>query len=134
MLAVGNPIKDRLAVLLGAWSVYLRADAVDKRAVPAVEVGIDGAQVADSKTGAVSLAPNWMVTLVVRRGDGAAAQLDAAFAAVVESLHNWAPGEQGGRKWERLRLVSVREPDFVEEGLAGMVLVFSTGARYDGQP
>lgn len=134
MLAVGSPIKDRLAVLLGAWSVYQRTDALDKRVVPAVEVGIDGAQVADSKTGAVSLTPNWMVTLVVRRGDSAADQLDAAFAAVVESLHNWTPGEQGGRKWERLRLVSVREPDFVDEGLAGVVLVFSTGASYDGQP
>lgn len=134
MLAVGNPIKERLAVLLGAWSVYLRTDTEDKREGPAAEIAIDGAQVADSKTGAVSLAPNWVVTLVVRRGDAAAGQLDAAFAAVVESLHNWAPGEQGGRRWERLRLVSVREPDFVKEGLAGMALVFSTGARYDGQP
>ncbi|MFM2254186.1 MAG: hypothetical protein RJB68_2523 [Pseudomonadota bacterium] len=134
MLAVGNPIKDRLADLLTDWSVRLRTDVVEKRQFPAVEVGIDGAQVADSKTGAVSLTPNWAVTLVVRRGDLAAAQLDEAFAGVVESLHNWAPGAQGGRNWERLRLVSVREPDFADEGVAGVVLVFSTGARYDGQP
>lgn len=77
--------------------------------------------------------PEWTVTLVVKRGEAAADQIDAAFAAVVGSLHNWMPGQHGERRWEPLRLGRVTEPLFDNAGLVGCELVFTTGATYMGQ-
>jgi hypothetical protein len=135
MLALTNPIKTRLAALpaLTGWAVRMGSEGADRRLVPAADVRCNGAVVADSRTSAVMVAPEWTVTLVVKRGDAAAGQIDAAFAAVVDSLHNWMPGQHGGRGWEPLKLTRVTEPLFDDAGLVGCELVFSTGARYMGQ-
>lgn len=135
MLAITTPLKTRLQALpaLAGWALRAATDTADRRVLPAVAVRCSGAQVADSKAGAVMVAPQWTVTLVVQRSDQAADELDAAFAAVIESLHNWMPGRHGSRGWEPLRLARVTEPDFIDEGLAGLDLTFTTGAKYDGQ-
>ncbi|CAM3328318.1 hypothetical protein [Polaromonas hydrogenivorans] len=132
MLALEPLLKTRLQALsaLIGWAVRCGTELSDRRIVPAADVRCTGAQVPDNKAGAVMVAPEWTVTLVVRRSDEAAGQLDAAFAAVLTSLHNWAPGQQGGRGWEAVRLVRIVEPQFLDEGLAGSELVFNTAARY----
>lgn len=135
MLALTTPLKARLVALsaLTGWAVRMGSEAVDRRLVPAADVRVVNAGVPDSRTSAVMVAPEWSVTLVVKRGDAAADQIDAAFAAVVASLHNWVPGEHGDRRWEPLRLTRVTEPLFDDVGLVGCELIFSTGARYMGQ-
>lgn len=135
MLALEPLLKTRLQSLpaLTGWAVRTGTESADRRLVPAADVRCTGAQVPDSKTGAVMVSPEWTVTLVVRRSDDAAAQLDAAFAGVIASLHNWAPGQHGGRGWEPLRLGRVSEPNFADEGLAGYELLFSTAGSYMGQ-
>jgi hypothetical protein len=135
MLALNTPLKLRLSALpeLTGWAVRTGSETVGRTEVPAVDVRCSGAAVSDSKTGAAMVQPEWAVTLIVRRSVDAADQIDAAFAAVVESLHNWAPGEHGERRWEPLRLVRVTEPQFADEGFVGCELSFSTGAKYDGQ-
>ena len=134
MLALGNPIKTRLQALpqLTGWQVRLGTDNADRRSLPAVDVRCTGANVADSRTGAAMVSPEWTATLVARRGPDAADLLDAAFAAVFGSLHNWAPGPHGGRGWEALRTVRVQEPAFADEGVVGYEITFSTAARYIG--
>lgn len=135
MLSILPALKLRLQELppLGAWDVRTGLDATDRRVLPAADVRCSGARVADRKTGAVALSPEWTVTLVLRRGEGAADVLDEAMAAVIESLHNWAPGQHGGRGWERFALLDIAEPDFGDEGLAGYRLTFGTAAMYRGQ-
>lgn len=135
MLALAAPLKARLQALpqLTGWQVRLGTDSADRRSTPAVDLRCTGAGVADSKTGAAMVAPEWAATLIVRRGDDAPELLDAAFAAVFASLHNWSPGQHGGRGWEPLRLARVQEPVFADEGFVGYELSFSTAARYLGQ-
>ena len=135
MLAIATPLKARLAALpaLIGWQVRLRTDSADRSDLPAADIGCTGAGIADSKTGAAMVAPEWSVVLMVRRGDAAADELDAAMSAVFASLHNWMPGQHGGRGWEPLRLVRVQEPVFASEGVVGYELTFSTAARYIGQ-
>lgn len=135
MLAIEPPLKARLQALpqLTGWAVRMGTDHADRRVVPAVDVRCAGAAVPDRKSGAVLLAPEWQVTLVLRRGADAAAQLDAALAAVITSLHNWQPGQHGGRGWEPLALTRVTGPMLAEEGLVGYELTFTTAARYFGQ-
>lgn len=136
MLAIATPLQTRLAALpaLTGWQVRLRTDTADRRSLPAVDLGCTGAGVADSKTGAVMIAPEWTATLMVRRGADAPAQIDPALEAVIASLHGWMPGKLGGRGWEALRLVSVQEPAFADEGVVGYELTFATAANYMGQP
>ncbi len=135
MLVLEPLIKARLQALtaLTGWAVRTGTELVDRRLVPAADVRCTGASVTDSKAGRATVSPEWAVVLVVRRSDVAAQQLDAAFAAVTESLHSWMPGPQDGRGWEPLRLSRVSEPLFADEGLAGCELTFSTSAVYRGQ-
>ena len=79
------------------------------------------------------LEPQWSITLMVRRGDTAAAELDAALDAVVCTLHGWQPGSHGGRGWEPLKLQRITEPVFEDVGPVGYELVFSTAGLYQGQ-
>lgn len=118
--------------VLADWDVRTNLQPADRRALPAVDVRCTRARVADRKTGAVLLSPEWTVTLVLRRAADAGDVLDAALADVIEALHNWAPGKHGGRGWERLGLLDVSEPDFADEGMAGYTLTFSTAATYMG--
>lgn len=135
MLALTAPLKERLQALpqLTGWAVRTGTDAADRRVLPVADVRCTGARVADRKTGAVLIAPEWTITLALRRADDAADQLDAAMDAVIESVHGWAPGKHGGRGWERLALMDISEPAFGDEGLAGYQLTFGTAATYMGQ-
>lgn len=135
MLALAIPLQARLAALpeLTGWDVRVNTDAADRRPLPAADVRCIGASVADRKTGAAMVAPEWAVTLMVRRGPGAAELLDAALSAAICSLHGWAPGQVGERGWEPLGLVRVQEPVFADEGVVGYELAFATAARYLGQ-
>ena len=135
MLALTTPLKDRLQALpqLTGWAVRTGTDAADRRVLPVADVRCTGARVADRKTGAVLVSPEWTVTLVLRRADDAADQLDAAMTAVIEAVHGWAPGKHSGRGWERLALLDISEPVFGDEGLAGYELTFGTAATYMGQ-
>ena len=133
MLALSEPIKSRLRMLapLAGWDVRAGTDQdADRRKVPAADVRCVGATVADSKAGAVMVAPVWRCVLVVQRGDAASEQLDNAIAAVICALHGWKPGEFGGRGWETLTLSGISEPMFEDVGLVGYELIFATAARY----
>lgn len=135
MLALAIPLQARLAALpeLTGWDVRVNTDAADRSRLPAVDVRCIGASVADRKTGAAMVAPEWAVTLMARRGPGAAELLDAALSAAICSLHGWVPGQVGGRGWEALDLARVQEPVFADEGVSGYEITFSTSALYMGQ-
>lgn len=114
------------------WAVREGCQDVDRRAVPALDVRLSGAGVPKVSKPVVTLQPEWVVSIVTRRGDGAAQQLDAALAAVIGSLHNWRPAT-GVHGWTELQLSHVRPADFVEAALIGCELVFTTAAIYRGQ-
>ncbi|MGP1684658.1 MAG: hypothetical protein ACTS8S_20240, partial [Giesbergeria sp.] len=116
MLALATPLQSRLAALpaLTGWAVRLDADTEDRRSLPAVTVGCIGAGATDSEAQAVALDVSYSVFLIAPRGLAAAAQLDAAFEAVVAALHNWTPGRIGARQWRRMALRAVRAPEFAD--------------------
>ena len=88
---------------------------------------------ADVKAGAVALQPGWQVLLCAKHGPDVALLLDAAFSAVIASLHNWEPGTAGGRRWGALALVRFAPPQYPLEGFVGVELLFSTTGRFLGQ-
>ena len=135
MLAIGDPLKERLQALpqLVGWEVRKWTEHADRKALPAVELRCAGSGVSDSKTSRATLTPQWQVTLVVRRSDEAELKLDEAMTAVFESLHGWMPGQHGGRGWEPFALAQITEPMLPDEGLVGYELIFNTAALYVGQ-
>lgn len=122
------------AALPDTWAVLGYSDDGQRDAWPMASVRVDGATVADSKTGAVNVQPHITVTLAAKRGPDAAGQLDDAFAALTAHLHNWRPGEVSGRHWNPLTLTLAAPPEYLMDGLVGIALTFTTHARYDGQP
>ena len=137
MLALEPAIVERLrASLAEAWTVKgMFSDAGKREPDLFASVMFGDADVPASEVPGVLVRPLWLVTLVARRADAEAAlQLDSAFALAIEALHGWAPGQVTGRRWERLQLVRVKPPPFLENGLVGIELAFSTSARFDGQP
>jgi hypothetical protein len=136
MLALEPVIVEQLRSSLAAgWKVMgFASDSGRRDGWPLASVSFVDGNVADSKAGAAAVQAAWRVTLIAKRGDQAAVLLDAAFADVMASLHNWAlPGEIGGRRWERMRLLQVTPPQYPEDGLVGLDLTFTTQARYDGR-
>lgn len=136
MIALLAPVKDRLLPLtaLSGWALLTATEDGDRRVVPRVAIGFSSARVSSIRTTAAQVEPSIAITLVVKRGAGADAALEAAFSAVIEQLHNWAPGEHGGRGWEPMRMAQITDPDFDgEEGLAGITLALTTQALYHGQ-
>lgn len=135
MLALVPAIAARLAALpaLAGWEVRTSLEAADRKGFPAVDVRCTAAAVADRKTGAALVSPEYTVTLMARRADGVADALDAVFAATVGALHNWRPGSQGGRNWEPMALQRVSEALFSDAGVAGYELGFTSAATYMGQ-
>ena len=131
MLALEPLLKTRLQALpaLTGWAVRAGTDLADRRMLPAVEIACDGADV-NASLSVVKIDPRWVVTLMLRRGDNTADMLDAAFAAVLTSLHSFTPGQQAGRYWSVLALQQVQAPQFGDEGLAGIVMTFKTGTAY----
>lgn len=135
MFALESPILARLAAdpALSGWAVRSSAAETTRRPLPAVEVRCEGADIADARNTAVAVGVAWGVHLVTQYSAAAMGELDAAFSAVVASLHNWAPGTQGGRAWQRLQLQQVQR-ETTDQGLVAYSLIFKTAARYDGQP
>ena len=137
MIALEPVIVERLrASLAEAWTVKgMFFDAGKRDPDLFVSVMFADADVPASEVPGALVRPLWLVTLVAKRADAeAAAQLDGAFALVIEALHGWGPGQVAGRRWELLQLVRVKPPPFLENGLVGIELGFSTSARFDGQP
>lgn len=134
MLGLDPFIKARLAALdaLQGWQVRGYTEVVDRSVVPAADIRLAAAQLGDSKAGAVSVQPGWGITLVVKRGASAAVDLDAAFAAVIGALQGWNPSKDADTpgKWSDFRLSGIEPPDFLQEGLVGVELIFSTGGAY----
>ena len=132
MLSLEPILKTCLKALpaLTGWAVRGGTDLADRRVLPAAEIACEGAVVTSAQASGVKIEPAWSVTLVLRRSDEAAGQLDAAFAAVVATLHNFTPANVSGRYWSALALKRVEAPLFGDEGLAGLTLMFSTGAAY----
>lgn len=134
MLALGNPIKDRLAALpaLTGWTVRKGSPTVDRKPLPCADVHFVEALSSPTRNTAAQIVPQWGVTLAVKAGDDAEEMLDAAIAAVIKALHNWKPGQVGGRGWEPLRATGVTS-DFPPDGVLAFELTFSTQALYEGQ-
>lgn len=135
MFALEPPLIARLQAIpgLSGWQVRSSAEEVSRRVTPAVEVECLGADVSDARNTACLIGVTWGVHLIAAYGPAAMAQLDDAFAAVVASVHNWAPGSVGERAWHRLHLQQVQR-ETSEQGLVAYSLTFKTSARYDGQP
>lgn len=134
MFALIAPIKTRLLDLapLDGWQVRSEDVDADRTGLPAADVRCVGAQAQDSETVAVTLDPVYAVTLAVKRGPAAGAELEAALTAVIGVLHNWHPGSHGGAHWRRMSLQLVRQPEFSETGVVAYELTFATGAVYHG--
>lgn len=135
MFALEAPLIARLQALpaLDGWDVRSAVAEVSRTAAPAAEVRCEGAAMLDPRGATSLLAVMWGVHLIAKQGAETMAQLDGAMAAVVASLHNWLPGTEGARAWQRLQFVEAR-PEMVEQGLVSYALVFKTSARFDGQP
>lgn len=137
MLALSAPLCARLAAMpvLSGWDVRNDIEHSNRQPLPAVDVRCDDAGVTKPRSSSgLLLTPMWRVTLAVKRSDVAVATLDDALSGVIESLHNWMPGQHGGRHWEPLQLVQVVHQPFQDSAVVGYELTFSTGAKYTGQP
>jgi hypothetical protein len=137
MLALEPAIVTRLrGELPGTWSVKgIFSDSGTRDPDLLASVLFVDANVPASDVPGALVRPFWAITLMAKRSDSdALVQLDSAFALVVEALQGWAPGQIAGRRWERLQLASVKPPPYPDTGLVGIELVFSTSARFDGQP
>lgn len=136
MLSLEPVIKNRLKDLsaLAGWRVSGACDEVNRALMPAADVRMGGAAAGDVRRTAAQLQPSWTVSLAVRRGECVAEQLGAALSAVIEALHNWPPGQVGGRQWTPLQLVAVSEANFSTAGVVGYEVVFTTAAMFEGQP
>lgn len=134
MLALETLIAQRLREqgALAGWQVREGCQDTDRRGVPAVDVRMGGASVPQVRKPAVTLQPEWSVTLVVQRGEQAASQLDAALVAAIGALHNWRPTD-AARSWTELQVARVTEALFSEAGLVGYEITFTTAAVFDGQ-
>lgn len=116
------------------WSVREGCQDTDRRSIPAADVRMGGASVPNVRKPAATLQPEWAITLVVRRGDEAAQQLDMALSAAIASLHNWRPADVAGRGWTELQVSRVQPADFVDLALVGYEITFTTAAVFHGQP
>ncbi|WP_043005030.1 hypothetical protein [Comamonas testosteroni] len=133
MLLLEQVIKSRLAgrSALAAWQVRGASQLCDRTQVPAIEVRMSGAGLGDVSREAAQLEPRWSCVLVNRRSDTAAAELDAAMEEVVGCLHGWRPAVPGGRAWSELRAAGVREAEFVDAGLVGYAVEFTTVSVFE---
>ncbi len=135
MFALESPIIERLKAVpaLTGWHVRGSAREASRLPTPAVEVHCGGADsVLDACPASVGIVVVWSVYLIVQYGEHAMGDLDAAFAAVIKTLHNWRPGEVQGRKWKPLRIEGVRPPEFAEQGQIAYALMFKSSARFEG--
>lgn len=139
MLALEPVIVERLRAALPSdvsWTVKGHtSDTGDRRVTDGAlaVVMFAAGDVGSQRNTAVFLRPGYTVTLVTRKGANAAAVLDAGLAAAVADLHNWMPGAVAGRAWEPLVLQRFGPPDYIDDGLAGLELLFVSSGLFDGQ-
>lgn len=135
MLVLESLIASRMRALAAfvGWQVREGCADVSRVAVPAVDVRMSGAAVPQVRKPSASVQPEWAITIVVRRSNDAALQLDAAFAAVISDLHNWRPTDPSGRGWTELQLARVQPADFADVALVGYEITFTTVAVFNGQ-
>lgn len=135
MLALEAVIRDRLRALpaFTGWQVRGATVATDRRGVPAVDVRMGGASVPQVRKPAVTLQPEWAITLVVQKSDQAAQQLDSALESAIGALHNWRQNVLP-RAWTELVVARVTEALFSDAGLVGYEITFTTATVFDGQP
>lgn len=135
MLALEPLIQQRLRDLPAfvGWQVRGATLGADRRSVPAVDVRMGSATVPQVRKPAVTLQPEWHITLVVRQGQEAAGQLDAALTAAIGTLHNWRP-TLAERGWTELQAARVTEALFSDAGYVGYEITFTTAAIFHGQP
>lgn len=133
--AIAQHVEQALQGQAASWRVFADASTPGRRDVPPMAiVALQPGGVTAQGLGAVQIGPRVLVQLVARRGPDAIALLDAALQAVCASLQGLAVGEQAGRKWERLQMQQFNTPLHEDEGLVCAELVFSTSARYMGNP
>lgn len=134
MFALAPALTTRLAALpsLDGWQLRTNLDEVARSAYPAVEIRVEEGGAAE-RGGAALVDAVWGVHLIVAKSATAAATLDAAFAEVIASLHNWKPGTAGGVPWNPLKLVKVEPVEIAEQGLVAYSLIFRTTATFVGQ-
>lgn len=140
MLALEPIIVERLKAELPAGAAWLvkghATDGGDRRPAdgPVAVVMFADASVPSVRGTAAVVQSVWTVLLATRRmGLVSVALIDAAFAQAVASLHNWRPGLVAGRQWEPLMLARVAPPQYVEDGLVGLEITFTTSGLYPGQ-
>lgn len=135
MLALEAVIQDRLRALpaFTGWQVRGATVDADRRGVPAVDVRMGGAGVVQARKPAVTLQPEWAVTLVATKGADTAEVLDKALTAAIGALHNWRP-VMPGRGWTEMQVARMSEAAFSDAGLVGYEITFTTAAVFEGQP
>jgi len=126
-------VRAAIAGLAVEWTVMGKTTDEGRRdAAQLASVAFFNGNVADTKAGGVSLETAWRITLSKRRGADTAEALDGALSAVIAALHDWPPETVSGRQWGRLRLAQVVAPQYPEDALEGVHLVFITSARFNG--
>jgi len=113
------------------WDVRDGMSTVSRQAFPAVDLRIEGAGVAADGLSMVTVSPGISVRLIAERGADVAADLDAAFVAVIAALHGLRLQEVGGRAWSWLKLSVVRDLPVIDV-YVGCELVFVTEAQFGG--
>ena len=115
-----------------SWSVRDGLTAEARDVVPFVDVRYEGATVGNAQgASSVQLSPVVTVSIGVQRGPGAAAALDAAFAAAIQALHGFKVQGATATKdqWTALALQQVRVFDPLDS-VAGCELAFSHSKRF----
>lgn len=135
MYAVADYIKTRLAAdaALAQYDVRVWPSDASRRTVPAIEIVCDGAQSAEVTPCTITLEVQWQIQIHATADGSGLGRLDDALATIIARLHNHRPGEIAGRKWARVRLVSVQRPEYAEQGHHIYALTFATTAKYQGQ-
>jgi hypothetical protein len=123
-------IVDRLRAALGiAWHVSDGLALLDRRPLQRAEVLMLAPSVEKTSGVSLTLKPGYAVQLVASTQDIRYEQLDAAFDAVIRSLHFWRPG---ACRVDRLQLSGARDMQFKEQELFGFELVFTTVTTRQG--
>lgn len=129
MFTLVPTIRARLAAALGAgWQVADGTVPHNRRTLPRAVVLMQAPDVATTSGPGVSLTPRYVVQIAASTEATAFTQIDAAFDAVIEHLHNWRP--DAPTKVGRLQLQAARDLEAIEQGLFGFELLFTaTTAR-----
>lgn len=113
-----------------SWDVRDNLDLEARGNLPALDLRLEGASVADPSPAQVRVQPAITLTIVVPRGPRAAQQLDDAFTQAIAALQGYAV-RANGQCWSRLQLAAVRDAP-PQDNLAGCELIFTHFHTYPG--